>query len=389
MIFRRKLKYSLKLFLIICSCLLIALRLYAVLINSSRGETVRGTSTLVPQPNPLTSLFYTGIESVREFAPVNSLGGGEPQHLEGTERIERPGNLGGVGPGVLEVVGGEEESKRAIAVDDSLSNLGRRTQLNDIFISVKTTAQFHRNRVDLLLRTWFQLATDQIFFFTDVDDAELSRRTNGHVINTNCSAIHSREALCCKMSFEYNHFIKSASKYRWFCHVDDDNYVNVPSLVQLLQQYNHVEDWYIGRPSLNHALEILDPDNEQEKVSFWFATGGAGFCISRGLALKMMPFTINGRLQSTCGKIRLPDDCTIAFILYNYLGVELTQVHRFHSHLEPLKRMKTSTLRQQITFSYSGMTNVVGISGFNEMEDPSRFLSIHCFLFPNSIENCP
>lgn len=163
MIFRRKLKYSLKLFLIICSCLLIALRLYAVLINSSRAETVGGTSALVPQPNPLTSLFYTGIGSVREFAPVNSLGGGESQHLGAAERIGRPGTLGGVGPGVLGVVGGEEEeSKRAIAVDDSLSNLGRRTQLNDIFISVKTTAQFHRNRVDLLLRTWVQLATDQV-----------------------------------------------------------------------------------------------------------------------------------------------------------------------------------------------------------------------------------
>jgi len=27
----------------------------------------------------------------------------------------------------------------------------------------------------------------------------------------------------------------------------------------------------------------------QQKVKFWFATGGAGFCISRALALKMTP----------------------------------------------------------------------------------------------------
>lgn len=62
--------------------------------------------------------------------------------------------------------------------------------------------------------------------------------------------------------------IGDVSFYRWFCHVDDDNYVNVPSLVQLLQQYNHVEDWYIGRPSLNHPLEILEPDNEQVRPGF-------------------------------------------------------------------------------------------------------------------------
>lgn len=28
----------------------------------------------------------------------------------------------------------------------------------------------------------------------------------------------------------------------------------------------------------------------QRPVHFWFATGGAGFCISRGLALKMSPW---------------------------------------------------------------------------------------------------
>lgn len=27
----------------------------------------------------------------------------------------------------------------------------------------------------------------------------------------------------------------------------------------------------------------------QRKISFWFATGGAGFCLSRSLALKMKP----------------------------------------------------------------------------------------------------
>lgn len=28
----------------------------------------------------------------------------------------------------------------------------------------------------------------------------------------------------------------------------------------------------------------------QQKIAFWFATGGAGFCISRSLALKMVPY---------------------------------------------------------------------------------------------------
>ena len=36
-------------------------------------------------------------------------------------------------------------------------------------------------------------------------------------------------------------------------------------------------DWYPSPPQVT-------------TVKFWFATGGAGFCLSRGLALKMSPW---------------------------------------------------------------------------------------------------
>ena len=48
--------------------------------------------------------------------------------------------------------------------------------------------------------------------------------------------------------------------FRWFCHVDDDTYVNIPQLVNLLQEYNHSKEWYLGKPSLSHPIEIRDPD---------------------------------------------------------------------------------------------------------------------------------
>ncbi|MEQ2196704.1 hypothetical protein XENOCAPTIV_009791 [Xenoophorus captivus] len=37
--------------------------------------------------------------------------------------------------------------------------------------------------------------------------------------------------------------------HRWFCHVDDDNYVNVRTLVKHLSLYPHTQDLYIGKPS--------------------------------------------------------------------------------------------------------------------------------------------
>lgn len=41
------------------------------------------------------------------------------------------------------------------------------TELSDIFISVKTTKSYHATRLPLIIKTWFQLAKDQVrlFFF--------------------------------------------------------------------------------------------------------------------------------------------------------------------------------------------------------------------------------
>lgn len=36
--------------------------------------------------------------------------------------------------------------------------------------------------------------------------------STGHVVNTNCSAAHSRQALSCKMAVEYDRFIESGRK---------------------------------------------------------------------------------------------------------------------------------------------------------------------------------
>lgn len=40
------------------------------------------------------------------------------------------------------------------------------TTLDDVFISVKTTKHYHKNRLPIILTTWFQLAKDQVSYFT-------------------------------------------------------------------------------------------------------------------------------------------------------------------------------------------------------------------------------
>ncbi|XP_046888802.1 beta-1,3-N-acetylglucosaminyltransferase radical fringe [Hypomesus transpacificus] len=261
----------------------------------------------------------------------------------------------------------------------------------DIFLAVKTTRKYHKSRLELLLQTWVSRAREQTFIFTDGEDKEL-RKTGANIINTNCSAAHTRQALCCKMSVEYDKFIESQKK--WFCHLDDDNYVVLPSLLVLLSSYHHSQDVYLGRPSLDHPIEAAErvKADGSASVKFWFATGGAGFCISRGLALKMSPWASLGNFISTAERIRLPDDCTVGYIIEALLEVSLTHTRLFHSHLENLTRLPSNTLLQQVTLSYGGFENrrnVVSIGGaFPLVEDPSRFKTVHCLLYPDT-DWCP
>jgi fringe protein len=58
------------------------------------------------------------------------------------------------------------------------------------------------------------------------------------------------------MRHELEHFYLMGKEKDWFCHVDDDNYLNVPQLVSLLSKYDPNKDIYIGRPRLAQPLDV-------------------------------------------------------------------------------------------------------------------------------------
>ncbi|NWS55412.1 MFNG acetylglucosaminyltransferase, partial [Chunga burmeisteri] len=261
--------------------------------------------------------------------------------------------------------------------------------LGDIFIAVKTTKRFHQSRMELLLDTWISQAREQTYVFTDEEDGALKRRMGDHAIFTNCSAEHSHLALSCKMAAEFDAFL--ASGRSWFCHLDDDNYLNPRALLKLLSSYSVTWDVYLGKPSLNRPIRASEtlPNNQTKSVRFWFATGGAGFCISRKLACKMVPWASGRNFLTTSELIRLPDDCTVGYIIECKVGGQLVPNALFHSHLENLQLIPSSRLTQQVTLSYGvfeNKLNVIELSGpFSPQEDPSsRFRSLHCHLYPDT-----
>jgi fringe protein len=200
------------------------------------------------------------------------------------------------------------------------------------------------------------------------------------------------------MRHELEHFYLMGKEKDWFCHVDDDNYLNVPQLVSLLSKYDPNKDIYIGRPRLAQPLD-LDWGIRQaplglgnfNKEPFWFGTGGAGFCLSRNLAKKMEPYVRDGKFEKLCEFIRLPDDCTIGFLSESVLGVKMMHSQLLHSHLER-QNVPHEQLKAQVTFSHGllgSFESLIPIDGpFTREEDPTRFKSYHCLLNPH-LKWCP
>nr|XP_008541961.1 PREDICTED: beta-1,3-N-acetylglucosaminyltransferase manic fringe [Equus przewalskii] len=242
-------------------------------------------------------------------------------------------------------------------------------QLHDVFIAVKTTRAFHRSRLELLLDTWVSRTREQTFIFTDSPDEGLQERLGSHLVVTNCSAEHSHPALSCKMAAEFDAFL--ASGLRWFCHVDDDNYVNARALLKLLKAFPRTRDVYIGRP------KKLSWSQELGVVWRSWASGH-----SAALSLS------GPRFVDTSALIRLPDDCTVGYIVECKLGGRLQPSPLFHSHLETLQLLGAAQLPEQVTLSYGvfeGKLNVIKLQGpFSPEEDPSRFRSLHCLLYPDT-----
>uniref|UniRef100_H2Z5N4 Fringe-like glycosyltransferase domain-containing protein n=1 Tax=Ciona savignyi TaxID=51511 RepID=H2Z5N4_CIOSA len=238
-------------------------------------------------------------------------------------------------------------------------------------------------RIVHIMKTWFNLAKKQTFIFTDGDDVQLNRTANGHLVNTHCGMGRSYLNLGCKMGTEYDTFLSSGKK--WWCRFDDDNYVNPTRLLEVVKSFNWTSDIYVGRLSVHHFYSTYHGKTH----SYQFAHGGAGCCISRPLAIKMKPWCGRKALVKTQSEAGLPDDCALGFIITTLLKVDIIVSDFFHSDYENLTSINPNTFYKQVSLGWSN-TNKIDFKNssqskvFNEEQDPSRFYSLHCMLYPST-----
>lgn len=76
---------------------------------------------------------------------------------------------------------------------------------------------------------------------------------------------------------------KRFPRQQWIFFNDDDTYIFIPNLLRSLLKYDHGQDFYLG---LYWTPRI---DMEWKEVKLAYASGGAGYVISRGLMAKLAP----------------------------------------------------------------------------------------------------
>jgi fringe protein len=266
-----------------------------------------------------------------------------------------------------------------------LNRINQSTNSIRIMYVIRTSSHFYQKRLIYLLQTWISIVKDDVFFVTDVLLPDISQN---HSILTNktCgSDVHSMSNLCCKTAHDFILFHHYASKYDWFCHFDDDQYVNVNNLKEYLSTFDSNRPYYIGRTSWSDTLKR---SKEPFPHPFWFATLGAGVCLSKRALKLLKPYTqIPSKFAAGCIRENYHDDIYLGFLLNGYLNISLTKATRFHSHLEKTfyknKQTFLRTFATEITFGFRSPDRYPSFLPqlYTSDTDPYRIRTLHCLLY--------
>lgn len=104
---------------------------------------------------------YTLIILWQVDVPLNQVSGNQDVGASGSLRTAR--EIHEKPPITLqnELIKNSKANQRKVAAyKETVSN--SQTSLDDLFISIKTTKPFHQSRLNVILRTWFILARDQV-----------------------------------------------------------------------------------------------------------------------------------------------------------------------------------------------------------------------------------
>ena len=140
--------------------------------------------------------------------------------------------------------------------------------LDDIAVLVITGAGMERKRLDLVVKSWAQFHPPSVFFFSEAQQVDFDLHPKSTFVHVDSPGGHAGTH---KVSLMLKHAVDTMlgdpRGFKWFVFADDDTYVRLPVLSQLLRQYELRDD---------EEPRMLASCSHPE-----FPNGGAGIALSR------------------------------------------------------------------------------------------------------------
>ena len=262
-----------------------------------------------------------------------------------------------------------------------LGNSSVHVSMHDVLLVVRTSAATKDQRLPPILQTWFRFSPLTTYFTSNTDIRPLiPSYHHQQIYQTECPNHHSIRDLCCQSASDFHIYFAHEEEFQWLCRFDDDQYVNVPRLIDYLRHFQpDTQPLYIGKPSLKQP-------KVKKQFQYWFGTYGAGVCFSRSL-LRLIRAEIEteGRFMLGCVHAHTPDDSYIAYLLHTKFNINLTVAEHFHHHLELdlfSEQLDASNIDQAITLGFKGSVVPPFVPIFEG--DTFHMRTLHCLLYPDN-----
>jgi len=288
-----------------------------------------------------------------------------------------------------------------IVTQNGGKEFGSKQKLN-LKMFVRTSHLTYKSRLPILMKTWIypaaRISSIAVVGPTNISQILAAQQSNEIVhIDSNCLYGNKKLNQCCQLAatFSYSQDTNPDSNH-WTCHFDDDSFVNVFELKNYLSQLDSTKKLYVGRNSLATPYSFKDvPNSSKSEHHFFFATGGAGICLSHPLLQSLGRSLSRDHFTRECERTGLSDDVLLGYLISRQEGVRLTISNRLHSHLEDLTLIKSNFLQNQISLSYELRRTKSNTMTFSEVshaviDDITGFERLSCLVYSrsNSDINC-
>jgi UDP-glucose:O-linked fucose beta-1,3-glucosyltransferase len=179
-------------------------------------------------------------------------------------------------------------------------------ELNDLYFGIKTFINYHKNRIDLLKKTWLNDKLNYNLFTNQINETIDDKNERFIITKTNTERGH-----CHKTFFIFNYFHKNKQNLKYLIIADDDTLLSIPRLLHLIQCF-----------ILSNDIPIVLGERYGYGEYYDYPTGGSGMIFNRQAVEQIIS-------NCECPSSDTPDDMFIGLCLKR-INIPIIHIPELH-----------------------------------------------------------